>query len=74
MSTEEIEEFEVDGEKVEIVLDCVFLGEESGSCKGDILRRLALGRAAMTGLSKIWRDKDITITTKCRIVNALVFQ
>ena len=27
----------------------------------------------MTGLNKIWKDKDITITTNCRIVNALVF-
>ena len=39
MSTEEIEEFELDGEKVEIVRDFVFLGakiEDSGSCKGDI--------------------------------------
>ena len=27
----------------------------------------------MTGLTKIWKDKYITITTKCRIVNALVF-
>ena len=44
MSTEEIEEFEVDGEKVQIVRDFVFLGariEDSSSCKGDILRRLA---------------------------------
>ena len=70
MSTEEIEEFELDGKKVEIVQDFVFLCdkiEDSGSCKGEILRRLALGRAAMTGLNKIWKDKDITITTKCRI-------
>ena len=76
MSTEEIDEFEVDGEKVGVVRDFVFLGakiDDSGSCKGDILRRLALGRAAMTGLNKIWKDKDITITTKYRIVNALVF-
>ena len=68
MSTEEIDEFEVDGEKVGVVRDFVFLGakiEDSGSCKGDIFRRLALGRAAMTGLNKIWKDKDITITTKC---------
>ena len=35
--------------------------EDSGSCKGDILRRLALGRAAMTGLNKKWKDADITI-------------
>ena len=71
MSTEEMEAFELD-----VVRDFVFLGakiEDSGSCKGELLRRLALGRAAMTGLNKIWKDKDITITTKWRIVNALVF-
>ena len=79
MSTEEIEEFEVDGEKVGVVLDFVFLCakiEDSGSSKGELLRRLALVRAAMTGLNNIWKDKeDITITTQCRIVclNALVF-
>ena len=56
MSAEEIEEFEFDGGNVEIVQDFVFLGakiEHSGSCKGELLRRLALGRAAMTGLNKI---------------------
>ena len=76
MSTEEMEEFELDGENVEVVRDFVFLGakiEDSDSCKGELSRLLALGRAAMTGLNKIWKDKDITITTKCRIVNALVF-
>ena len=76
MFTEEIEEVELDGEKVKIVRDFVFLCakiEDSGSCKGDILRLLALDGAAMTGLNKIWKDKYITITTKYRIVNALVF-
>ena len=27
----------------------------------------------MTGLNNRWKDNDITITTKCRIVSALVF-
>ena len=61
MSTEEIEEFELDGEKVEVVRDFVFIGakiEDSGSCKGKLLRRLALGREAMTGLNKIGKDKQ----------------
>ena len=76
MSTEEIEEIELDVDNVEIVQDFVFLGakiEDSGSCKAEMLRRLALGRAAMTGIIKIGKYKDITITTKCRIVNAFVF-
>ena len=36
MSTEEIEEFEVDGEKIGVERDFIFLGakiEDSGSCK-----------------------------------------
>ena len=78
MSTEQIGEFElIDGEKVEIVQESVFIlakiEDDSGSCKGEILRRLALGRAAMTGLNNIWKDSDITITTKCRIVNCICF-
>ena len=31
---------------------------DSGSCKGEMLRRLALGRAAMTGLNKIWKQRQ----------------
>ena len=38
-----------------------------------MLRRFPLGKAAMTGLYKIWKDTDKTITTKCRILNALAF-
>ena len=34
---------------------------------------MALGRAAMIGLSKIWKDKDLKIAVKCRLVKALVF-
>ena len=37
------------------------------------MRRLPLGLEAMTGLNKIWKDKVITITTKCRIINGLLF-
>ena len=76
MSNEEIEEFVSDGKKVDIVRDFIFFGaniEDSGSCKGDILKRLALGGAAVTRLHKILKDRDETITTKGRIVNALVF-
>ena len=67
MSTVEREEFALDGKKVEIERDFVFLGaniEDSGSCKGEMLRRLTLSRAAKTWLNKIWKDKDISIKTK----------
>ena len=38
-----------------------------------IKRRLAKGKAAMTGMSKIWKDQNIRIETKVRLVKALVF-
>ncbi|GFR93476.1 endonuclease-reverse transcriptase [Elysia marginata] len=76
MATEEISEFNIDIEKVEIVNDFISLGskiQNTGTCDGEIVRRLALGRAAMSGLTKIWRSKDIETKTKIRIENALVF-
>ena len=45
MSTEEIEEFELDGENVDIVRDFVFLGakiEDSDSCKGEIFETIGI--------------------------------
>ncbi|GFR95177.1 endonuclease-reverse transcriptase [Elysia marginata] len=76
MASEEVTEFNIDNEKVEIVNDSIFLGskiQNTGTCDGEIACRLALGRAAMSGLTKIWRSKDIGTKTKIRIVNALVF-
>ena len=63
MSAKEIEEFVLEGDTVEIGRDFLILGaeiEDSGSCKVDILRPLALGTAIMTGLNNMWKDKDTT--------------
>jgi len=42
-------------------------------CRDEIKRRLAMGRAAMKELDKIWRDRFITKARKQRVVKALVF-
>ena len=47
--------------------------EGNGNYKAEITCRMALGRAAMTGLNKIWKDRDISTMTKARLVMALVF-
>ena len=39
----------------------------------EIKRRIAFGRNAMVAMNKIWKSKDITLTTKSRLVNAIVF-
>ena len=40
---------------------------------GEIKRRLLLGRKVMTNLDSIFKSRDITLTTKVRLVKAIVF-
>ena len=47
--------------------------EMSGECRGEINRQLILDRKAMPGLTNTWKDKDVTIQTTSRLVNALIF-
>ena len=44
-----------------------------GDCSHEIKRRLLLGRKVMTNLSSILKSRDITLSTKVRVVNAMVF-
>jgi len=45
---------------------------EDGDCSHEFKRRLLLGRKVMTNLDSI-RSRDITLTTKVRLVKAVVF-
>ena len=67
----------IDGEKVETVIDFIFLGSEitvDGNCSHVIKRRLLLGRKAITNLNSILKSRDITWLTKVHRVKAMVFQ
>ena len=44
-----------------------------GDCSHDIKRRLLLGRKVMTNLDSILKSRDITLSTKVRLVKAMVF-
>ena len=44
-----------------------------GDCSHEIKRRLLLGRKVMTNLNSILKSRDITLSTKVRLVNAMVF-
>ena len=44
-----------------------------GDCSHKIKRRLLLGRKVMTNLDSIFKSRDITLTTKVRLVKAMVF-
>ena len=65
-----------DGEAMETVTDFIFLGSKI-TAEGDyslkIKRRLLLGRKAMTNLDRILRSRDISLSTKVRLVKPMVF-
>ena len=60
---------------METVSDIIFLGSKitNGDCSHEIKRRLLLGRKVMTNLDSILKSRDITLSTKVRLVKAMVF-
>ena len=71
-----ITSWEIDGETVETVSDFLFLRSKitlDGDCSHEIKRRLLLGRKVMTNLDSIFKNGDITLPTKVRLVKAMVF-
>ena len=67
---------QMEGEKVEVVTDFLFLGSiitVDGDCSHEIRRRLLLGRKVMINLDSVLKSRDITLLTKIHIVKAMVF-
>ena len=53
-----------------------FLGSKitaDGDCNHEIKRCLLLGREVMTKLDSVLKSRDITLSTKVRLVKAMVF-
>ena len=66
-----ITSWEIDGETV---ADFIFLGSKitaDGDCSHEIKRCVLLGRKVMTNLDSTFKSRDITLTTKVRLVKAM---
>ena len=75
MASGPITSWQIDGEKMEIVTDFIFMGCQItavGDCGQEIKRHLFLGRKAMTKLDIILKTRDITLQTKVHLVKAMV--
>ena len=73
MVSSPITSWQIDGKTV---VDFIFLGSKitvGGDCSHEIKRRLLLGRKVMTKLDSILKSRDITLSTKVRLVKAMVF-
>ena len=67
MTSGPITSWEIDGETMETVTDCIFLGSKitaDGDCSHEIKRCLLLGRKVMTNLDSTLKSRDITLPTK----------
>ena len=66
---------QIEGEKVEVVTDFLFLGSKVtvGDCSHEIRRQLLLGRKAMTNLDSVLKSRDITLLIKVHVVKAVIF-
>jgi len=76
MASGPITSWEIDGETVETLSDFTFWGSKitaDGDCSHEIKRHLLLGRKVMSNLDSILKSRDITLTTKVRLVRAMVF-
>ena len=70
MAFRPITSLQIEGEKVEVVTDFLFLGSKitgSGDCRHEIRRHLLLGRKAVTNPDTVLKNRDITLLTKVHI-------
>ena len=73
MASSPITSRQMDGDTV---ADFIFLGSKitaDGDCSQEIKRCLLLGRKVMTNLDSILKIRDITLSTKVRLIKAMVF-
>ena len=76
MASGPITSWQIDGETMERVRDFILGGPKitvDGDCSHEIKRRLLLGRKAMTNIDSMLKSRDITLPTKVRLVNGVVF-
>ena len=70
MPSSPITAWPIEGEKVEVVTDFLFLGSKitaDSDCSHEFRRQLLLGRKAMTNLDSILKSRDITLPSKVHV-------
>ena len=74
MASAPITAWQIEGEKVEVVTDFLFLGSKinaDGDRSHEIRRRQLLVRKAMTNLDNVLKNRDTALLTKVHIVKAI---
>ena len=77
MASGPITSWQIDGETMETVAGCIFLGSKitvDGDCSHEIKRCLLLGIKAMMNLDSILKSRDITLLTRSVLSKVWFFQ
>ena len=75
MASGPITSWQVDKETMETVTDFIFLGSKitvDSDCSHELKRHSLLGRKAKTNLNSMLKSRDVTLSTKVRLVKAMV--
>ena len=73
MASGPITSWQIDGEAMETVTDFIFFVSRITADGHESKRCLLLGRKVMTNLDNILKSRDISLPTKVRLVQAMVF-
>ena len=75
MASGPITSWKIEGEKVEVVTDFMFLGSKITVCdySHKIKRCFVFGKESMTNLDGIIKTRDISLPTKVHLIKAMVF-
>ena len=76
MTTDNITEFKIDDEYIEIVESFIFLGSQitrNGGSDSEIRRRIGMTRITMKKVANVIKNNDLALKTKIRLVNTLIF-
>ena len=76
MASGPITAWQIEGEKMKVVTDFLFLGSKittDSDCSHEIRRLFLLSKKVMTDLDSVLKSRDITLLTEIHIVKAVVF-
>ena len=76
MASGHVTSWQIDGKTMKTVRDFIFGDSRittGGDCSHEVKTHLLLGRKVMINLDSIFKNRDITLPTKIRLVMAMVF-
>ena len=77
MASSPITVWQIEREKVKVVIDLLFLGSKitaDGDCNHEMKRLSFLGWKVMSNLDSLFKSRYIILSTKVHLVKAMVFQ